>query len=137
MLADSESASLDVPFWCVTAALLLGLPTMILTSRSIPIRSRGRRCDGEVEHGRIETYVGVYERSQIAVCKPIQSNVAGLAERDRLHDCRPLRGNDVAHRASKKCIAVWRCVEAAVLFIDLVGSTQLARAAPPQEVPRC
>lgn len=135
----ARSASLDVLVLVVSlAALLLGLPTMILTSRSIsdPL---GEVVDAmaEVEHGRIGTYVGVYERSQIGRLQTgFNRMVAGLAERDRLRDLFGRHvGTDVAQRAIQEGASLsGDVVEAAVLFIDLVGSTQLAESLPPQEV---
>jgi adenylate cyclase len=134
-----KSASLDVPVLVVSlAALVLGLPTMILTSRSIsdPL---GEVVDAmaEVEHGRIGTYVGAYERSQIGRLQTgFNRMVAGLAERDRLRDLFGRHvGTDVAQRAIEEGASLsGDVVEAAVLFIDLVGSTQLAESRPPQEV---
>jgi class 3 adenylate cyclase len=134
-----KSASLDVPVLVVSlAALLLGLPTMILTSRSIsdPI---GEVVDAmaEVEHGHIGTYVGAYERSQIGRLQTgFNRMVTGLAERDRLRDLFGRHvGADVAQRAVEEGASLsGDVVEAAVLFIDLVGSTQLAESRPPQEV---
>jgi adenylate cyclase len=138
-LLIDKSASLDVPVLVVSlAALLLGLPTMILTSRSIsdPI---GEVVDAmaEVEHGHIETYVGAYERSQIGRLQTgFNRMVTGLAERDRLRDLFGRHvGADVAQRALEEGASLsGDVVEAAVLFIDLVGSTQLAESRPPQEV---
>ena len=134
-----KSASLDVPVLVVSlAALLLGMPTMILTSRSIsdPI---GEVVDAmaQVEHGRIDTYVGAYERSQIGRLQTgFNRMVAGLAERDRLRDLFGRHvGTDVAHRAIEEGASLsGDVVEAAILFIDLVGSTRLAESRPPQEV---
>lgn len=134
-----KSASLNVPILVVSlAALLLGLPTMILTSRSIadPL---GEVVDAmaEVEHGRINTYVGVYERSQIGRLQSgFNRMIAGLAERDRLRDLFGRHvGADVAHRALEEGASLsGDVVEAAILFIDLVGSTHLAESQPPQEV---
>jgi adenylate cyclase len=134
-----RSASLDVPVLVVSlAALLLGLPTMILTSRSIsdPL-SEVVDAMAEVEHGRIDTYVGAYERSQIGRLQTgFNRMVAGLAERDRLRDLFGRHvGTDVAQRAVQEGASLsGDVVEAAVLFIDLVGSTQLAESRPPQEV---
>jgi adenylate cyclase len=135
----AKSASLDVPILVVSlATLLLGLPTMILTSRSIadPL---GEVVDAmaEVGHGRINTYVGVYERSQIGRLQSgFNRMVAGLAERDRLRDLFGRHvGADVAHRAIEEGASLsGDVVEAAILFIDLVGSTHLAESHPPQEV---
>lgn len=134
-----KSASLDVPILVVSlAALVLGLPTMILTSRSIsdPL---GEVVDAmaEVEHGRMGTYVGAYERSQIGRLQTgFNRMVAGLAERDRLRDLFGRHvGADVAQRAITEGASLsGDVVEAAVLYIDLVGSTQLAESRPPQEV---
>lgn len=135
----AKSASLDGPVLVVSlAALLLGLPTMILTSRSIadPI---GEVVDAmaEVEHGRIGTYVGAYERSEIGRLQTgFNRMVAGLAERDRLRDLFGRHvGTGVAQRAIEEGASLsGDVVQAAVLFIDLVGSTQLAESRPPQEV---
>jgi adenylate cyclase len=134
-----KSASLDVPILVVSlAAFLLGLPTMILTSRSIsdPI---GEVVDAmaEVEHGHMDVYVGAYERSQIGRLQAgFNRMVDGLAERDRLRDLFGRHvGADVAHRAIEQGASLsGEVVEAAVLFIDLVGSTQLAESHSPQEV---
>jgi adenylate cyclase len=134
-----KSASLDVPVLVVSlATLLLGLPTMILTSRSIsdPI-GEVVEAMAEVEHGNIETYVGAYERSQIGRLQTgFNRMVTGLAERDRLRDLFGRHvGADVAQRALEEGASLsGDVVEAAVLFIDLVGSTQLAESRPPQEV---
>jgi class 3 adenylate cyclase len=134
-----NSAALDVPILVVSlAALVLGLPTMILTSRSIsdPV---GEVVDAmaQVERGHMETYVGAYERSQIGRLQTgFNRMVAGLAERDRLRDLFGRHvGTDVAQRAIQEGASLsGDVVEAAVLFIDLVGSTQLAESRPPQEV---
>lgn len=134
-----RSTSLDVPILVVSlAALVLGMPTMILTSRSIsdPL---GEIVDAmaEVEHGRMGTYVGAYERSQIGRLQTgFNRMVAGLAERDRVRDLFGRHvGTDVAHRAIEEGASLsGDVVEAAILYIDLVGSTQLAESRPPQEV---
>jgi adenylate cyclase len=134
-----KSAALDVPILVVSlAALILGLPTMILTSRSIadPL---GEVVDAmaEVERGHMGTHVGAYERSQIGRLQTgFNRMVAGLAERDRLHDLfGRYVGTDVARRAIEEGSALsGDVVEAAVLYIDLAGSTQLAESHPPQEV---
>lgn len=134
-----KSAVLDVPILVVSmAALVLGLPTMILTSRSIadPL-DEVVDAMAEVEHGRIGTHVGAYERSQIGRLQTgFNRMVTGLAERDRLRDLFGRHvGTDVAQRAIREGASLsGDVVDAAILFIDLVGSTQLAESRPPQEV---
>jgi class 3 adenylate cyclase len=128
-----------MPILTVTiAAVLLGLPTMILTSRSIsdPIREVIDAM-ALVERGRIDTFVDVYERSEIGRLQSgFNRMVAGIAERDRLRDLFGRHvGTDVARRAIEEGTSLSGDVlEAAILFIDLVGSTTLAASRPPQEV---
>lgn len=134
-----KNATLDAPILVVAlAALVLGLPVMILTSRSIadPL-SEVVDAMAEVEHGRIDTQIGVYERSQIGRLQMgFNRMVAGLAERDRVRDLfGRYVGVDVAHRAIEEGAALTGdVVEAAVLYIDLVGSTKLTESLAPQEV---
>jgi adenylate cyclase len=134
-----KTASVDVPVLVVVmASVVLGLPIMILTSRSIadPV-SEVVDAMAQVEHGNMETYVGAYERSQIGRLQTgFNRMVAGLAERDRLRDLFGRHvGFDVAQRALEEGASLsGDVVEAAVLFIDLVGSTKLAESLPPQEV---
>ncbi|MDT5173587.1 MAG: adenylate cyclase, partial [Mycobacterium sp.] len=135
----NKSAALDVPILVVSlAALVLGLPTMILTSRSIadPI-AEVVDAMAEVEHGHLNTYVGVYERSEIGRLQAgFNRMVTGLEERERIRDLFGRHvGADVARRALEEGVSMsGDVVEAAVLYIDLVGSTQLAESLPPQEV---
>ena len=134
-----KSATLTVPILVVAlAALILGLPTMMLTSRSIadPLDEIVDAM-AQIEHGHLETHVGAYERSQIGRLQTgFNRMVTGLAERDRLRDLfGRYVGADVARRAIEEGAELsGDVVEAAVLYIDLVGSTQLAESLPPQEV---
>jgi class 3 adenylate cyclase len=134
-----KNASVEIPVLVVTAAaVLLGLPIMILTSRSIadPV---GEVVDAmaEVEQGRLDTQIGVYERSEIGRLQSgFNQMVAGLAEREQLRDLFGRHvGANVARRAIEEGASLSGDVqEAAILFIDLVGSTQLAATKPPQQV---
>jgi adenylate cyclase len=134
-----QTASVEIPILVVTlAAVLIGLPAMILTSRSIsdPIREVVDAM-AQVERGRIDTVVGVYERSEIGRLQSgFNRMVAGIAERDRLRDLFGRHvGADVARRAIEGGASLSGDVrDAAVLFIDLVGSTKLAASQTPQEV---
>ena len=134
-----KTASVEIPVLVITlAAVLVGLPAMILTSRSIsdPIREVVDAM-AQVEHGRINSFVGVYERSEIGCLQSgFNRMVAAIAERDRLHDLFGRHvGPDVARRALEEGASLSGDVrEVAVLFIDLVGSTRLAASRPPQEV---
>jgi class 3 adenylate cyclase len=134
-----KTSSVEMPILVVTlAAVLLGLPTMILTSRSIsdPIREVVDAM-AQVEQGHIDTFVGVYERSEIGRLQGgFNRMVAGIAERDRLRDLFGRHvGEDVARRALEGGASLSGEVrEAAILFIDLVDSTKLGASRPPREV---
>ena len=98
-----KTASVEMPILVVMlAAVLLGLPTMILTSRSIsdPME-RWSTPWHRFEQGRIDTFVGVYERSEIGRLQSgFNRMVTGIAERDRLRDLFGRHvGVDVARRA--------------------------------------
>jgi adenylate cyclase len=91
----------------------------------------------QVEQGRIDTFVGVYERSEIGRLQGgFNRMVTGIAERDRLRDLFGRHvGEDVARRALEGGTELSGDVEeAAILFIDLVDSTKLAASRPPREV---
>jgi class 3 adenylate cyclase len=134
-----KTASVEIAILVVAlAAVLLGLPTMLLTSRSIsdPI------CEvidamAEVEQGRFDTEVEMFERSEIGRLQGgFNKMVAGLAERERVRDLFGRHvGTDVARRAIEEGTSMSGDVqEAAILFIDLTGSTELAASHPPEEV---
>ncbi|RDH76230.1 adenylate/guanylate cyclase domain-containing protein [Mycolicibacterium moriokaense] len=134
-----KTASVEIATLVVAlAAVLLGLPTMILTSRSIaePI---GEVVDAmaEVEQGHFDTAVDVFERSEIGRLQSgFNRMVAGLAERERVRDLFGRHvGTNVARRAIEEGASMSGDVqEAAILFIDLTGSTELAARHPPQRV---
>ena len=134
-----KTASVEIAVLVVAlAAVLLGMPTMILTSRSIsdPI---GEVVDAmaEVEKGHLETEIDVFERSEIGRLQSgFNQMVAGLAERERLRDLFGRHvGTNVARRAIEEGASMTGDVrEAGILFIDLTGSTALAASHPPQQV---
>jgi adenylate cyclase len=134
-----KGESVEIPVLVLSLlTVLLGLPAMILTSLSIsdPVREVVDAM-AEVEHGRMSTAVEVYERSEIGRLQSgFNRMVAGLAERDRLRDLFGRHvGADVARRAIEEGASLSGDVrEVAILYIDLVGSTQLAASRPPQEV---
>jgi class 3 adenylate cyclase len=135
----ANTAPIEMPILVVAiGAVLLGMPLMFLTSRSIadPL---GEVVDAmaKVEQGELDVAIGVYERSEIGRLQSgFNRMVAGLAERERLHDLfGRYVGEDVARRAIEEGVSMSGDVrDAAVLYIDLVGSTQFAANRPPQQV---
>jgi adenylate cyclase len=134
-----KTAPVEIPMLVVAiGTVLLGLPVMMLTSRSIsdPLREVVEAM-AKVEQGRLDISVGVYERSEIGrLQNGFNRMVAGLAERERVRDLFGRHvGANVARRAIEEGASLSGDVqEAAILYIDLVGSTQMAASHPPERV---
>jgi class 3 adenylate cyclase len=138
--------------WIIQPTASLEIPVMVLSVISVFVGLRGMAivavsisdpvhdvvdAMAKVERGQITTKVDVYERSEIGRLQSgFNRMVAGLAERDRLRDLFGRHvGADVARRAVSDADALTGEVrDAAVLFVDLVGSTQLAQSRSPAEV---
>src|ERR1700722_11150104 len=127
-----------MPILVVTlVAILIVLPVMIMTSRSIsdPVREVVDAM-AKVERGRIDTFAGVYEKSEIGRLQSgFNRMVAGPGDHHRPGALFGRHvGADVARRAIEEGTLLSGDVrEAAILFIDLVGSTTLTAIRPPQE----
>src|SRR5882757_8172310 len=119
-------------------AVVLGSRAMILVASSIsdPL-DEVVDAMAEVERGNIGSMIDVYERSEIGQLQTgFNRMVAGLQERDKLRD---LFGRHVGEEVVRRAIAEQESVsdderEVAVLFVDLVGSTELATTREPHEV---
>ncbi|MGP4056899.1 adenylate/guanylate cyclase domain-containing protein [Mycobacterium sp. 4D054] len=123
-------------------AVVLGLRSMILVSMSIsdPLHEVAEAM-ADVEKGELDRSIDVYEWSEIGRLQSgFNRMVAGLRERDRLRDLFGRHvGEEVARRAFEQAgtrsdTSTGDEREVAVLFIDLVGSTQLATERSPHEV---
>ena len=119
-------------------AVLVGAYALLLSSRAIadPVVSL-RKAIHEVEDGRLDVEVPVYDGSEIGQLQAGFNNmVAGLRERERIQDLFGRHvGEEVARAALESEIELGgetRVV--AVLFTDIVGSTELAATRPPEEV---
>lgn len=111
---------------------------MVLVARSIsdPVREVVLAMKA-VERGWAAVSVKVYEPSEIGRLQyGFNRMVAGLAERNRLRELfGRYVGVDVARHALEQGGAVSGDVrDAAVLYVDLVGSTVLGASRPPQDV---
>jgi len=119
-------------------AVVLGMRAIILVSTSIsdPVHEVVDAM-AEVERGRLGQMIEVYERSELGHLQSgFNRMVAGLQERDQLRD---LFGRHVGEEVVRRAIDANESVsgderEVAILFIDLVGSTQLATTREPHEV---
>src|SRR3954453_5745849 len=118
-------------------ALVVGLTVMTLTARSLAdpleaVRGALRR----VQRGD-DAHVDVYDGSEVGLLQAgFNRMVEGLREREELRDLFGRQvGEDVARQALQRGITLGgEERDVAVLFIDLVGSTELAHDRPPAEV---
>jgi adenylate cyclase len=119
--------------------LVFGLLLATLAARAVsdPVRSV-RRALTSVERGDLDVEVPVYDGTEIGLLQAgFNRMVAGLRERERIRDLFGRHvGEDVAHAALEEAeVALGGEVrEVAVLFVDIVGSTELAAEHPPEEV---
>src|SRR5690349_2469100 len=134
-----RDAPIEVPVLVLAlVAVVLGMRAMILVASSIsdPIHDVVDAM-AEVERGRLDETIDVYERSELGQLQSgFNRMVAGLRERDRLRDLFGRHvGEEVVRRAVEEHESLSGDVrDVAVLFIDMVDSTRLATERPPQEV---
>src|ERR1700687_3854381 len=120
------------------AALVIGLIGTVLVSMSIadPLRQL-RWALGEVQRGNYNAHMQIYDASELGLLQAgFNDMVRDLAERQRLRDLfGRYVGEDVARRALERGTELGgQERDVAVLFVDLIGSTQLASTRPAGEV---
>ena len=119
-------------------ALLVGAQVTYIAARAIadPVRSV-REGLARLERGDLDASVPVYDATELGRLQAGFNNMAaGLRENERLRDLFGRHvGEDVARHALEHGVALGgQTCEAAVIFVDLKGSTRLAATRPPGEV---
>jgi adenylate cyclase len=120
------------------AGLAVGFATMTGLARSFADRIKALR-DGldRLAGGDLDVQVEVDDGSEIGLLQAgFNEMVAGLREREHLRDLFGRQvGEEVARHALENGVALGgEAREAAVLFVDLVGSTAMAATRDPAEV---
>ncbi|WP_424399090.1 adenylate/guanylate cyclase domain-containing protein [Mycobacterium uberis] len=120
------------------AALVIGLVSTWLVAMSIadPLRQL-RWALSEVQRGNYNAHMQIYDASELGLLQAgFNDMVRELSERQRLRDLfGRYVGEDVARRALERGTELGgQERDVAVLFVDLIGSTQLAEIKPPAEV---
>ena len=119
-------------------ALLVSLGVAALTARSLADSLAALRAGlDRVQRGDTDARVAVDDGSEVGLVQAgFNRMAAGLGERERLRDLFDRQvGRDVASRALERGAALGgEEREVAVLFVDLVGSTELAHERRPAEV---
>src|SRR6185312_15422877 len=96
-----------------------------------------RRAVGRVEHGDLDAQVEVDDGSEVGLLQAgFNQMVAGLREREHLRDLFGRQvGEEVMHHALERGVELGgEARDAAVLFVDIQGSTSLAEERDPAEV---
>ncbi|MBW0016813.1 MAG: adenylate/guanylate cyclase domain-containing protein [Mycobacterium sp.] len=119
-------------------ALGIGLISTLLVAMSIadPLRQL-RWALSEVQRGNYNAHMQIYDASELGLLQAgFNDMVRDLSERQRLRDLfGRYVGEDVARRAIERGTELGgQERDVAVLFVDLIGSTQLAATRPPAEV---
>ncbi len=120
------------------AAFIIGLVSIWLVAMSIadPLRQL-RWALSEVQRGNYNAHMQIYDASELGLLQAgFNDMVRDLSERQRLRDLfGRYVGEDVARRALERGTELGgQERDVAVLFVDLIGSTQLASTRPPAEV---
>ena len=119
-------------------ALLIGFLAMMLIARTVsdPLR-RLRDAFAAVEEGDLDAEVPVFDATEVGYAAAgFNRMLDGLRERERLHDLFGRQvGADVARQALEEGVTLGgEEREAAVLFVDIIGSTTFAADRAPTEV---
>ncbi|HEX4691978.1 MAG TPA: adenylate/guanylate cyclase domain-containing protein [Solirubrobacteraceae bacterium] len=119
-------------------ALVVGLLATVLSARSLadPLEQL-RRAMGDVQRGRTDVGLEIYDGGEIGLLQAgFNHMIAAVREREELQDLFGRQvGEEVARQALERGITLGgETREVGVLFVDLVGSTELAATRPPDEV---
>jgi adenylate cyclase len=138
LLQAVPESLLDPILLLALAALGVGLISTLLVAMSIadPLRQL-RWALSEVQRGNYNAHMQIYDASELGLLQAgFNDMVRDLSERQRLRDLfGRYVGEDVARRALERGTELGgRERDVAVLFVDLIGSTQLAATRPPAEV---
>jgi adenylate cyclase len=109
---------------------------LVARSVALPLRSV-RKALAEVEAGQFDAHVRVDDGSEVGVLQAgFNSMAAGLREREELRD---LFGRHVGEHVAKSALERKATLggelrQAAVMFVDVIGSTSLAAERAPDDV---
>ncbi|MDX6285970.1 MAG: adenylate cyclase [Frankiales bacterium] len=137
---DRPTAALPVAatYFLVASGLVVGLLGMVFAAKSIAEPLAGVRAGmAHVEQGHVDARVPVDDASEIGMLQAgFNQMVDGLRERKELADLFGRHvGVDVAREALERGVRFGgETRHAAVLFVDVVGSTALAANRPAEEV---
>src|SRR5215210_5674107 len=135
----TDPKDLIAPIWFAAgAALGAGFIATKLATQAVAAPVRGlRRAIDAVTQGDLEVAVPVDDGSEVGRLQAgFNGMVAGLREREQLRDLYGRQvGADVAREALERGTALGGATcEVSALFVDVIGSTQLAHRESPERV---
>jgi adenylate cyclase len=136
---DTSATKLAITIIVLGAVVLcFGLLVTVFTARATvaPIRSV-RDALRRVQHGDLDVQIPVYDGTELGLLQSGFNHMAsGLRDRARIRDLFGRHvGEEVAAAALGKTFELGGEVrEVSVLFVDVIGSTELAVTRPPTEV---
>lgn len=118
--------------------LVVGALLALLAARATadPVRDL-RTAMAQLDEGQLDAEVTVYDGTEIGLLQAgFNRAVDGLRERERMRD---LFGRHVGEEVARAALAKGpelggEEVEVAILFVDVIGSTELAATRPPRDV---
>jgi adenylate cyclase len=121
-----------------TVGIVTGIFAIVFAAKSVadPVESVTSALRS-VEEGNLAVQVPVYDGSQVGQLQNgFNAMAEGLRERHRLHDLFGRQvGVDVVSQALEQGVRLGgKQVDAAVLFVDVIGSTELAATRRPDDV---
>jgi adenylate cyclase len=132
----------------VLGAITFGVGFLTITLSSLSLAApvlAVRRALSKVAGGDYDVDVPVFDTTELGLLQAgFNDMVGGLRERERVRDlfdrhvgrdvARTALADDLTRDGSGEVVLGGEVLEAAVLFVDIVGSTELAAARPPHEV---
>jgi len=133
----NNATAWSVIFLAVTT-IVVGVITTTAAARAIAEPIRDVRAGlARIEAGDVDVDVPVYDASEVGLLQAgFNQMAAGLRERERIRDLFGRHvGEDVARQALEGEIKLGgELRNAAVLFVDIIGSTRLASETEPEQV---
>ncbi|HYJ20606.1 MAG TPA: adenylate/guanylate cyclase domain-containing protein [Solirubrobacterales bacterium] len=134
---DETTLALTTVTLCGIALAFGALVSLLAAYATVHPIGSIRRGLAEVEEGNLDVQLPVWDSTEVGLLQAgFNEMVAGLREREQIRDLFGRQvGHDVAHEALATGVDLGgvEC-EIAVIFVDVVGSTQLAGTRSPREL---
>jgi len=134
---EETTLALTMVTLCGIALVFGALASLLAAYATVHPVGSIRRGLAEVEEGNLDVQLAVWDSTEIGLLQAgFNEMVAGLRERERIRDLFGRQvGREVAHEALATGVELGGVEsEVAVVFVDVVGSTQLATTHSPHQL---